>query len=268
MDENNVAMDIWENQKMMMNIAYEPRAGFYECDLYMRPKIVSRIVTKYVKKRNLKKWKKLSKGNKKQIKKYIDMIIRYESVGELSGAMASLVSDLLLAYPEMCKGYSPLLITKVAQIHDIIEGILHDIPDNGSKAHEEKVIIERRLMKEYTERMPKGVGECAYSLFLEMDACSTREGIFLKMADKVQAILKLLYFENKGLYGNVYVRKMSKRDKEHAKIVGTGNCTDAWGYNTYLISREFPEDIVRVFEEILCVAAMDVRGKFFDWWKL
>lgn len=253
-----VAENIWKNCKMAFKLSDEPRAGFYECGMLLSPdELLGYIPVLAERRENL---------DEQQLA-FLKRLLRSESVCEHSYSCSNLVSEMLMWYPDIVRGYSPLTLIKTMQIHDIAEIVLHDISDNGSLAHENKREKERKIFKQYAYRLPPGYRECVDSLFLEMDECSTDEGMFLKATDKTDAVLRLLACENMGLYGNVFRRdNITKQDLKHAIIVGTGNCTDVWGYHLYEVCREFPDEILNPFAHLLYVAATDVRGKPFEWW--
>ena len=227
----------WDNMRLYYGLSCEPRSGFYECHLYPKP---TEETTK----------------------------LRFESVGEHSGSMANLVMDVLMEYPHIIKERSIVTVVKVAQIHDIAEVFLHDISDCGSEAHEAKKELERMIFWEYSQRLSMRCRQSVFTTFLDMDSCKTHDGMFLKCADKFEAVYKLLFYETKNLYGNVYMREpTTDRDKDFAKIVGTGNCTDVWAYHAYDLTRDFPKDVKEPFVAILHEAMQDVRGHFFSWWE-
>ncbi|MBQ6354863.1 HD domain-containing protein [Candidatus Saccharibacteria bacterium] len=226
---------IWISYRMFKREADIARAGYYLCKVYPEPTEE-------------------------------DFLNRFESDLEHSAGVARLVSDMAAWFPELFPDVETAI--KLAQLHDIGEIYIGDIADDGNPAHAQKEDIEQVTFLEWLYTQPEETWEDTYQYYLEFQEKSTPRGQALYIADKLEAILQLLNYELRGLYGDVRLKNPpSSRDLAFGATIGTYNATDVWACHfKAIVCDQFAPEITLPFIAVLDSAVTDVRGKWFPWW--
>lgn len=244
---------IWMSYRMFKKEAEVTRAGYYLCKVYPDPDGI---------------WGRLDSAGKLTDQDYARLgDLRSESDLEHSAGMSRLVTDMAAWFPELFP--NPTCAAKLAQLHDIGEIYIGDIADDGSPEHAQKEDLEQIAFLEWLYNQPEEIWEDTYQYYLEFQDKSTKRGQTLYIADKLEAILQLLNYELRGIYGDVRLKEPpSERDLEFGKTIGTYNATDVWAYHfkTNVVDQYSP-DITLPFLCVLDSAVTDVRGEWFPWWK-
>lgn len=265
--------NLWHNSEWFTWLFYEPRIGFVITYTYKDPD-TGKDITAYLLcddvKKKLVKDKSLSKEEKDKIIKRKMILRQPESVGDHSGRTANFMSEVLFAYPKLFEGYSGQAIMKVALDHDVGEVVVHDVADDGSKAHELKAEAEQKAVREYYSHVDDSMSALLMDYHRQFENISTFLGQMIKMADKVDAIARLIMFERYDIYGSIYDKKQpSKQDLKFAKEIGTGNCTDVWArhlYGLFHYEHQFEPAVIKIAEDYLYSGCCAVGRPWFKFW--
>lgn len=240
---------IWMSYQMFKREAEVPRSGYYLCNIYPNPNKVLMCP-------NPGGWDYVRIGD-----------VRAESVLEHSAAVAHLVEDIAAWFPELFPDVE--LAKKIALRHDIGEIYSGDIADDGRPEHDQKEDMEQDVFLEWLFTQPVDTWEDTFQFYLEFQDRSTPRGQALYAADKLEAILQLLNYEERGWYGDVSLKNPpTEQDLKSMEMTGASSPTDVWAYHfKTIVWDQLSPEVTLPFICILDSAVTDVRGEWFPWWK-
>ena len=242
----DAARNLWKNFETMTELSYVLRKGFEVCGIYT-----------------------IDVGGPVKIFSDPEMLIRPESTAEHSARVANLLSEIMLWYPQYFTKVDHFLVCKTALNHDIGEVEVGDVCDDGGRAHDLKADAEWKAVKAFYGHLPTKIEAKMLDYHRQFEDCNTLLGQMIKMADKVDAIGKLILFEQRGLKGNVYLKDPpSKRDVKFAKMIGTGNCTDVWARHLKWLfeTNDFRQPVIDIATDFLTVGLESIGRPLFPWW--
>lgn len=241
------AKKLWKNFETMTDLTYVMRKGYEVCGVYVR-----------------------DKEDAKEIHVSPDLLLRQESTAEHSARVANLLSEVMVWYPMYFSGVDTFLAMKTALNHDVGEVKVGDVCDDGNRAHDLKADAEWRAVKDFYENLPTKIRDTMLDYHRQFEDCSTLLGQMIKMVDKLDAIGRLILYEKRGLYGDVYYKSPpSEQDIKFAEDVGTGNCTDVWARHMQNLfdKYDFRSQVVGVAKDFLTVGLQSIGKPFFSWWQ-
>ena len=244
---------LWKNTETITDLAYELRSGYVITKLYEDPETAESILPQMT-------------DDESKI-----VLHHPESVLDHSARVGNTISEIVFDYPKLFNQYNQAAIIKVALNHDIGEATVHDIPDDGSKEHSDKAEEEAAAVEKfYANIMAEPIHSLLLSYHRQFEDVSTFLGQILKMADKSDAIARLILFERYGIKGNVYDKHdPSQQDRDFAAEVGTGNNTDVWARHLYWLFHEkfnFEPAVIKIAEDYLYYGTQAVGRPWFEFW--
>ena len=202
----------------------------------------------------------------------------FESDGAHTNLVRSLVKyalDLHYGWGNSTPEYYRSEIDEAITIHDLPENITGDIPDNRDRNEAEKI----RLENEYFDRFMNTYTSSEFlhcqkirKLLQEMQERSSFEGRILYVADKISAVLMMLYYDSIGLYPSIApddsrLAKISHQEKEFCEVLqdGTILLSELWTAD-FLYGRNIVQyDDTGFFLAVLILATLYTRGEWYDW---
>lgn len=242
----DAAKNLWKNFEAMTDLSYVLRKGFEVCGVYT-----------------------INKGGSVRIFSELEKLTRPESTAEHSARVANLLSEIMLWYPQYFAGVDRFLVLKTALNHDVGEIEVGDVIDDGGRAHDLKADAEWAAVKAFYNNLPADDRERMLDYHRQFEDANTLLGQMIKMADKVDAIGKLILFEKRGLYGDIFHKDPpSERDVNFAREIGTGNCTDVWGRHLEWLfdTNDFRQSVVDIAKGFLSEGLQSIGRDFFPWW--
>lgn len=192
---------------------------------------------------------------------------RSESDLEHTAGMTALTTLTSLYYPELIPPAELSLYLAAAQLHEIGEVELGDLPDDGTRNEQQKCQAERAAVERYVRDLPAPFGAELAMFFIEFQHRSTRRGRILYGLDKLEAVLQGLIYEREGRGGHSLNksrrRKLSAQDRQNIADTGSPKLADIWAVHFMERILATPEE--PVFLEVLEAAVRDVRGEWFPW---
>ena len=247
------AKHLWNNFVSMTDITYVIRQGYVACGVYQQNRTIPPAH---------------SIGNP-NLSTDVEVLLRQESTAEHSARVANLLSEFILWYPLFFQDIDAFMALKVALNHDIGEAVVGDVLDDGTIAHEFKKPREWLAVKEFYGNLPPDMIELALDYHRQFDESNTRLGQMIRMADKVDAVGRLILYEKMGMRGDIYHKNPpSERDEIFAKEIHTGNCTDVWARHLkWLFEKEdFRPQVITVAKDFLAAGLASIGREFFTWW--
>lgn len=199
---------------------------------------------------------------------------RPESVSEHTRGMIELIFGINRYFPEIFKTEELVRAIRVAHYHDLGENELGDLPDDGSYDRKTKDFIEYQHVLSCSEAWPdrlEFMTDYVAFQFPESSTLSKEQRLFaenLRLCDKLDAVLKGLFYELRGVKGSMEMRKkrygvLYEREIRLAKEIGTDEMSDIWA--AYFIEAHQHFQNFPLFLKILRAAVVDVRGADFPW---
>lgn len=206
--------------------------------------------------------------------------IAFESDGAHTNLVRSLVKyalDIYYGWGKSTPEYYRSEIDEAITIHDLPENITGDIPDNRNRNEIEK----NRIEDEYFDKLMNTYSSLEFlhyrkikKLLQEMRKKTSFEGRILYVADKLSAILMMLYYDSIGLYPSIApedprLSKITQEEKGFCEIHrdGTILLSELWTID-FLYGRNIVQyDDTGFFLAVLVLATLQMRGEWYDWRK-
>ena len=189
--------------------------------------------------------------------------LKPEFVSEHQGRSAWLLGMLLMYNPELFDQSIWFDMVMFENSHDIGEIRHGDILDDGT-------ILDNEILLGMREDEDETADEffCYYPNYWSTEMLTMRpkfeeyQGspeLFMKMTEKLDAILFQLFLFTKGTSGDVRAKKPepSRRDLRFAKIVGTTRALDVWTLHFRVATKHAPEEYLRPLLKLLEAAFKD-----------
>ena len=199
---------------------------------------------------------------------------RGESDSEHQYAAAVLVDGVRLWFPEVFPRYRTNEVVRLALLHDNGEAEIGDLPDDQSRDEEKKRREEYEAVYRLALHLPVDAAHMFLSdfrSFSSRDLSTADAGVRVaKLADKFEALLKLLRYEERGFVGRACIKAdyyggLTEHDRFLIEETGSENPTDFWSFSVFQKLSEVPE--FRTFLGVLCAGLVDVRGEVFPWYE-
>lgn len=192
---------------------------------------------------------------------------RSESDLEHTAGMTALTSLVAMYYPELIRPSEMPLFLMAAQLHEIGEVELGDLPDDGTRDEKHKCRVEQKVMDRYLKDLPEPYNTELALFFLEFQHRSTRRGRILYCLDKLEAVFQGLIYEKEGRGGDWHAKEricnFSAQDRQNMAETGSSQLVDIWAVHFMDQIADIPE--APNFLEILGAAVCDIRGEWFPW---
>ena len=171
--------------------------------------------------------------------------------------------------------YDRTEIHEAIMLHDLPENETGDIPDNRNRDEAEKNKIEKAYIDRFLAKYSLAHHTHCWNikkLLREMQDKSSIEGRTLYVADKVAAIIMMLYYDKMGLNPRVSptdetLAKVSQIEIDlcHREPGGKILLSELWTVD-FLYGREIVNyDDTGFFLAILVMMTLLVHGKWYDW---
>ena len=99
---------------------------------------------------------------------------------------------------------------------------------------------------------------------MAMQTRSSKLGQFLYCADKVEAVLQGLIYEDEGRGGDLKIKKdWTSQDRRGSETTGSTALADVWAVHFLEVTSKMYAQ--KLFIGILRAAVEDVRGEWFAW---
>ena len=192
---------------------------------------------------------------------------RSESVLEhVMGAM-NLLTLISVYYPEAIPQTELLPCLLLLMHHEVGEGEIGDLPDDGNRDEAAKNRAELEAMKAYCITLPKDFGRDLLIDFMELQSRMLRRAQWVYLADKLEAVLQGLIYERDGRGGSfdmkAMITKVSDQDQHYIQRTGSIKLVDNWAAHFMDHARDM--ECAAVFLEVLRAAVEDVREEWFSW---
>lgn len=261
---------LWINYETMTDLAYEIRSGYRITDVYKDIETgydISPLMLAH----DVKNDTSIPDSERDEIRKHKIILRHPESVLDHSGRVANTMSEIMLAYPKLFTDYNQMMVLKAALNHDVGEATVHDVADDGSKAHDLKAEEELKAVDAFYKNSLFYLSDSLlFSYHQQFENVNTFLGQMLKMVDKTDAIARLILFEKYEIYGNIYDKTPpSEQDIKFAEEIGTGNCTDVWARHLYWLFHEeykFEPAIIKIAEDFLFEGTVVANRPWFTFW--
>ncbi len=171
--------------------------------------------------------------------------------------------------------YDRFEIDEAITIHDLPENITGDIPDNRDRDEVAKIRIENEYFDELTATYPPS--QISHyrkirKLLREMQKKSSPEGRILYVADKLSAILMMLFYDKIGYCPGIHpydpkIAKISPEEKKLCKVQKNGKLlySELWTLD-FLYGRNIEQyDDSSFFLAILVMATLITHEKWYSW---
>lgn len=273
-EKYNIPQKLWDNAEKFTDLGYEIRSGYRITDVYKdeeRDEEAGYDICPHMLAYDIKNDPAYISDETRDFTRKQKITLRHpESVLDHSARVANTMSEIMFAYPDLFDGYSQLAIFKVALNHDIGEATVHDIPDDGSKAHDLKADAEAKAVNDYYSSIPGPMHGIILDYHRQFENMDSFLGQMIKMVDKIDAIARLIMFERYDIRGNIYDKNPpSKQDIKFAEEIGTGNCTDVWARHLYWLFHEkiqFDPAVIKIAEDLLYAGTVSVGRPWFKFW--
>lgn len=162
------------------------------------------------------------------------------------------------------------VLTTVALLHDVPEGVIGDICDDGRPEHAAKDKKEGQIYNKFVE-MGFNRND-AKALIDGFNNFQEKRGSIYSGAyalDKADAVLTLIFLEKHDCIGNIKAKDQpTPLDRETMRVTGTTNPVDCLALHLKMIFEYYhmPESITEPIYAVIRAAIIDVRGSFFKWW--
>lgn len=186
-----------------------------------------------------------------------------EFVSEHQGRSAFLLGLILMHYPELFDQSTWFTQLMFELCHDVGEIKHGDILDDGSRLGSDALLgmrqDEEELMDEFFLYFPSHYSIEMQDIGPKFESYKDRMPLFLKMVEKLDAVLYQLFLYNRGTCGDVKAKKPhpSGRDIRFAKILGTSRAIDVWTLHLRVAVKHAPEDLKEPLRKILTAAFKD-----------
>ena len=187
-----------------------------------------------------------------------------EFVSEHQGRSAFLLGLLLMHYPELFEKKVDWFGMMMFELcHDIGEVRHGDILDDGSALDNSTLLgmrdDEDEFMDEFLLYLPSHYGIEMQDIRPRFEAYEGKRPLFLKMVEKLDAILFQMFLYTKGVSGDVKAKKPepSRRDLRFAKIIENSRAIDVWTLHLRVAVKHAPEELKEPLRKVLTAAFKD-----------
>lgn len=192
---------------------------------------------------------------------------RSESVAEHVYGTLALLDELAMFCPEVISESETLRCMRILLKHEVGEGEIGDIPDDGRRDEVRKNNDELGAMVRYVEGLPPQYGMRVLCDFVEFQSKSSRLAQIAYCIDKVETVLQCVLYEqdgrDQGCASETLIQSLSEQDRKYMQKTGSTRIVDNWSAHFLDLIQDF--ECAPVFVEILRAAVEDVRGEWFTW---
>lgn len=189
---------------------------------------------------------------------------RSESDLEYTAGMQILVMLITALFPDLFSEEDKQTMLYTTLIHEVGERKFGDIPDDGNRDEERKNRLELEAVTDILKGLPEDLAEKVRFDFMAMQMRSSKLGQFLYCADKVEAVLQGLIYEDEGRGGDLKIKKdWTSQDRRGSETTGSTALADVWAVHFLEVTSKMYAQ--KLFIGILRAAVEDVRGEWFAW---
>lgn len=204
--------------------------------------------------------------------------IAYESDGahtNLVMALVDCVLDMIYGWGNNPPNYDRREITEAVRMHDLPENETGDTPDNLSRDETQKLNEDFHYFEDFLNLHPKHDSSHTHyvkKLLGEMEYRTSEEGRIIYLADKLAAIIMMLYYDQAGLYPYALENdpNISEINRVEMKLCelhfGKGYLlSEMWSID-FVFARELVKfDDTGFFTAVLVMTTLLVHNKWYAW---
>lgn len=145
--------------------------------------------------------------------------------------------------------------------HDTGEIKNGDVPADGRPEYAEHIAAETEVMEEVFAADPPELVPMFRTMRQNFESFRA-DGGAMKVCDKVEALMFLLFLESKGHIGHTILRPHpSDGDLKACEILGTDVNTDVWCLRFRIQTKSLPEAVTGPYVDVLTAQFQKVRGE-------
>lgn len=205
----------------------------------------------------------------------------YESVAAHTNLMAA-IADLALCYrygpyfQYTNDGYTYREIMEAIRRHDLPENVTGDIPDDGARDDFAKSDDDTAYQLNFSQLAPSRNAESERKvrrLLQEMDGKTSPTGKLIYLADKVSAVLAVLYYDSIAKWPHKLVTEdnITLRDIEEMRLCDFEYerngylASEMWAIDYFETRRLVRYDDIGYITALLVMFTLQVRRQWYSW---